>query len=62
MDWDDIKPKPAKGAMIGESLATLSVDELEARIEELEREIERVRAELDAKRRHEDAAGALFKR
>jgi uncharacterized small protein (DUF1192 family) len=62
MDWDDIKPKPATGAMIGENLSTLSVAELETRIAELEREIVRVRAELDAKRRHEDAASALFKR
>lgn len=62
MDWDDIRSKPATGAVIGESLATLSVGELEARLEELEQEIGRVRAELDAKRRHEDAASALFKR
>ena len=62
MDWDDIKPKPATGAMIGDNLSTLSVAELEARIAEFEREIVRVRAELDAKRRHEDEASALFKR
>jgi uncharacterized small protein (DUF1192 family) len=62
MDWDDIKPKAATGTMIGESLETLSVGELEARIKELEQEIVRVRAELEAKRRHEDAASALFKR
>jgi uncharacterized small protein (DUF1192 family) len=62
MDWDEIKPEPASGAMIGDNLATLSVAELEARIAELEQEIVRVRAELDAKRRHEDAASALFKR
>jgi uncharacterized small protein (DUF1192 family) len=62
MDWDDIRSKPATGATIGENLTTLSVGELEARIKELEHEIGRVRAELDAKRRHEDAASALFKR
>ena len=62
MDWDDIKPKPATGAMIGENLATLSVAELERRIKDFEQEIVRVRAELEAKRRHEDAASALFKR
>ncbi len=64
MDWDDImpKPKPKPGATIGESLETLSVAELEARIVELEREIARVKTELEAKRRHEDAASALFKR
>jgi uncharacterized small protein (DUF1192 family) len=63
MDWDEIRPpKPTTGTVIGENLSTLSVAELEARIAELEREIVRVRAELDAKRRHEDAASALFKR
>lgn len=62
MDWDDVRPKPATGVMIGENLSTLSVAELEARIKDLEGEIARVRAELDAKRRHEDAASALFKR
>jgi len=62
MDWDDVRPKPAMGAMIGDNLSTLSVAELEARIKDLEDEIARVRTELDAKRRHEDAASALFKR
>jgi uncharacterized small protein (DUF1192 family) len=62
MDWDEIKPKTATGATIGENLTTLSVAELEARIADLEQEIARVRVELDSKRRHEDAASALFKR
>jgi len=62
MDWDEIRPKPAAGAMIGENLETLSVAELEARIAALEGEIARVKTELEAKRRHEDAASALFKR
>ena len=63
MDWDDITPKkPVAAAVIGESLETLSVAELELRIAELQREIERVKVELEAKRRHEDAASALFKR
>lgn len=62
MDWDDIRPKAPAGVTLGENLETLSVAELEARIVALEREIERVKAELAAKRRHEDAASALFKR
>jgi uncharacterized small protein (DUF1192 family) len=63
MDWDEIAPKkPKAGAAIGDSLATLSVAELEARIAEFEREIERVKAELAAKRKHEQAASALFKK
>jgi len=62
MDWDEITPKPVTGIVVGESLATLSVAELQARIEDLEREIERVKAELETKQRHESAASALFKR
>jgi uncharacterized small protein (DUF1192 family) len=62
LDWDEVRPKPKPGAAIGENLETLSVAELEARILELEREIARVKAELEKKRRHEDAASALFKR
>jgi uncharacterized small protein (DUF1192 family) len=63
MDWDDIVPKkPKTSAAIGDSLATLSVAELEARIADFEREIERVKAELDTKRKHEAAASALFKK
>jgi len=62
MDWDEITPKPVTGIVVGESLATLSVAELQARIEDLKREIERVQAELDAKKRHESEASAVFKR
>jgi uncharacterized small protein (DUF1192 family) len=62
MDWDEAKLESATGTMIGDNLETLSVAELEARIGALEREILRVRTELEAKRRHEDAASALFKR
>ena len=61
MDWDDVKPKPAKAITVGEDLKTLSVAELEARIVALAGEIERVRAELQAKKAHEAAAAALFK-
>ena len=62
MDWDEITPKPVASIVVGESLATLSVAELQMRIKELESEIERVKAELDAKQRHESAASAIFKR
>jgi uncharacterized small protein (DUF1192 family) len=53
--------KKPSGVMIGESLSTLSVAELEKRIKDLESEIERVRLELDNKRKHEAAARSLFK-
>ena len=62
MDWDDLKPKAPKGITLGESLESLSVAELDARIVSLEHEIERVRAELTAKKAHEAAAAAIFKR
>ena len=63
MDWDDIlKPKVVKAVTVGEDLKTLSVAELEARIGVLKEEIARVEAEIAAKRKHEEAAAALFKR
>ena len=37
MDWDELKPKPAKGITLGESLESLSIGELEARIAALRR-------------------------
>ena len=62
MDWDDMVPKPKPQAAIGDPLATLSIDELQARIAALEGEIVRVRAEIEKKQAHEAAAAALFKR
>jgi uncharacterized small protein (DUF1192 family) len=62
IDWDDPKPKAPKGIALGESLESLSLAELDARIIALEREIERVRTELAAKKAHEAAAAAVFKR
>ena len=61
MTWDDERPKPPKGVQIGESLETLSVAELEARIEALRAEIDRVAVEAARKRAHEAAAAKLFK-
>ncbi|HML27939.1 MAG TPA: DUF1192 domain-containing protein [Hyphomicrobium sp.] len=62
MDLDDLLPqKKPSGVTIGESLETLSVVELEKRVRDLEAEIVRVRAEIDRKKRHEEAARALFK-
>ena len=62
MDWDDVKPKLAKGITVGESLESLSVSELESRIASLHEEIARVQRELSAKKAHEEAAAAIFKR
>lgn len=61
MDWDDAKPKPKPSTAIGDTLAALSVAELEDRMRAFEAEIERVRQELIKKRAHEAAAAALFK-
>jgi uncharacterized small protein (DUF1192 family) len=62
MDLDDLLPqKKPSGILIGDSLETLSLAELERRIKDLDAEIARVRAEIDRKKRHEEAARALFK-
>ena len=62
MDWDEAKHKLAKGVQVGESLDTLSIADLEARIVALDAEITRVRAEITRKKAHEAAAANLFKR
>ncbi len=62
MDWDDVKPKALQGVTLGESLESLSVAELQARIAALTAEIARVEAELAAKKAHEAAAASIFKR
>lgn len=62
MDWDDVVKKPAKGFAVGDSLETLSIAELEARIASLRDEIARIEAEVTTKRRHEAAASALFRK
>jgi uncharacterized small protein (DUF1192 family) len=62
MDLDDLLPqKKPTGIVVGDSLETLSMAELEKRIKDLEAEIVRVRAEMDRKKRHDEAARALFK-
>jgi uncharacterized small protein (DUF1192 family) len=61
MDWDEVRPKPAKGVTLGEDLTSLSVSELDQRIAALHKEIARVTAERDAKKAHEAAAASLFK-
>ena len=61
MDWDDVKPKPAKAIVIGEALDTQSVAELEVRLTALAAEVERVGTEIERKRGQNAAADALFK-
>lgn len=62
MDWDEVRPTPAKAVSVGDNLETLSIGELEARVAAFEAEIVRLRTEIDAKKKHEAAASALFKR
>lgn len=62
VDWDELQPKAPKGVTLGESLESLSVAELQARIAALNAEITRVEAELAAKKAHEAAAASIFKR
>jgi uncharacterized small protein (DUF1192 family) len=62
MDWDELKPKPAKAITLGEPLESLSIGELEARIAALEAEIQRVKDNVARKKAHEAAAAAVFKR
>lgn len=61
MDPDDILPKKPKGVILGESLAALSSEELEARLALIEEERRRIEAEIAAKRASRQAAEAFFK-
>ena len=62
MDWDELKPKLATKAALGESLETLSVAELEHRLVALKTEIARVETEVARKKQQASAADALFKK
>lgn len=62
MDWDELKPRPAKAITVGEDLKPVGIAELEARVATLEAEIARVEAEISAKKAHEQAAAEIFKR
>ena len=62
MDLDELlKPKKFAGPMLGESLATLSLAELDARLTLLADERLRVEAEIAARRASRDAAEGFFK-
>ncbi len=62
MDWDDVRPTPAKQIVIGEPLGTHSVSDLHERVAALEAELHRVKSEIAAKQAHEQTASALFKK
>jgi len=63
MDLDEMmKPKKPAGPVIGESLAALSLADLEARLTLLAQERARVDAEIAARKASRDAAEGFFKR
>jgi uncharacterized small protein (DUF1192 family) len=63
MDIDELfKPGKIPAATIGENLALLSVDELEARLTMLGDERGRVEAEIAARKASREAAEGFFKR
>jgi uncharacterized small protein (DUF1192 family) len=59
---DEELPKKKKAHEIGEDLAALSLDELDARIESLRNEIRRIEDAIKSKRASATAADAFFKR
>lgn len=59
---DEEPAKKKKSHEIGEDLATLSLDELDARIELLRTEIGRIEDAIRSKRASATAADAFFKR
>ena len=59
---DDDRPRPKVAHDIGQDLALLSVQELEARIALLRGEIERLEADIARKRSTRAAADQFFKR
>ena len=59
---DDERPRPKVAHEIGQDLALLSVQELEARIALLRGEIERLEADIARKRSTRAAADQFFKR
>lgn len=59
---DQTADKPAKGFVIGQDLALMSVAELERTIALLREEIGRLEADMTQKAASRDAADAFFKR
>lgn len=64
MTFDDLEPRPARGAALAdlarEDLDLYGLEELNERIEALEAEIARSRRAIDAKQSKRSAADALF--
>lgn len=64
MTFEDLEPRPARGAALAllarEDLDLYSVEELTERIQALEAEIARDRAAIEKKNSRKSAADALF--
>jgi uncharacterized small protein (DUF1192 family) len=60
--FDEDPPKRKAGLVVGEDLATLSIDELSERIEILKVEISRLEEAIAAKRDSLGVADSFFKR
>ena len=61
MDWDDIAKPKTEGAVIGQNLERMSIDELQRLVLDLEQEIARVQAEVERKKSIGDQAASVFK-
>ena len=62
MDLDEMmKPKKPAGPVFGESLAALSIPDLEARLGLIAAECQRVEAEITARKLARSAAEGFFK-
>ncbi len=61
MDWDDIAKPKTEGAVIGQNLERMSIDELQRLVTDLEQEIVRVQAEVERKKSIGDQAASVFK-
>ncbi len=60
--FDEEPPKRISALVVGEELATLSIDELEERIEILGAEVTRIKEAIATKRASLGAADSFFKR
>ena len=60
--FEEEPPKKKTGVVVGEDLATLSIDELEGRIAILKAEIDRIEETIVAKRKSMGVADSFFKR
>ena len=61
MDWDEVAKPKGDGAVVGQNLERLSVDELQQLVTKLEQEILRVQGEIERKKAFGAQAASVFK-